>query len=170
MSFQEEKGLRRLLAVVVAGLVVGSCASEGPLDVELEVLGSEPGAASTFTATGAAVDEGVICGSGVARWVGTFYADTGLPETGSPEDGAVLWVDYEFICDEGSFVLRSEATVDNAMVEAGLESGEAMVGGVFTVVSGTAAYEDLAGEGDRTMQFPSEGGVRDVFTGDVTND
>jgi hypothetical protein len=115
------------------------------------------------------VDEGVVCDVGVAQWVGTFYADTGLPETGPPEDGTVLWVDYKFTCDDGSFVLRSEATVDNARLEAGLESGQPMNGGVFTAIHGTGAYEELTADGDRTMQFlPS--GVRDVFTGDITSD
>lgn len=162
--------LRRLLMLLAAlCLFVAACGSTGELGVEIEVLGPEPGAASEFTATGEAVDQGVVCGSGNAQWIGTFYADTGEPETGAPPDGSVLWVDYEFTCEGGSFVLRSEAAVDNAMVEAGLESGEPMEGGSFSVLSGTGEFEGLAAEGTRMMQFLTAGGVRDVFTGEVDN-
>jgi hypothetical protein len=153
-----------LLLLLVAAVLV-ACSEDDAEDAVIEILGTAPGEPSAFTVTGTAADTGVLCGTGVAQWIDTYIAETGEPESEPPVDGTALWVDFEFTCQSGTFVLRSEETVDNAAVEQGIATGEVVQGGDFTVLSGTGDYASLTGEGDRTFQFIPGGGVRDVYTG-----
>jgi hypothetical protein len=47
--------------------MLGACSSAEPKGVTIEIVGAAPGEVAEFTATGPAVDDGVVCASGTTR-------------------------------------------------------------------------------------------------------
>ena len=159
------------LSVLVLVSCGGDEASE-PAAFAIETT-TLPGARPVFTATGSAIDEGLLCGAGTAQPRQTLCADTGLPESADdpPQDGDVLWVTFDFTCDDGSgtFALRTEATVDTAGLQTVIEDGELSSSAPFSLLEGTGAYEDVEMSGVRQFTVVTAGGfddgVIDIFTG-----
>jgi hypothetical protein len=129
--------MRRLaLVLVLVGASVAMAVPAGaapPTDVILEVETSLLGAPSPFAASGPAVDDGLMCGSGMV--VDDSGKATGFSPTGFNFQGV-----KHFICDDqsGEFLVNLRARIDFRM-------GIAFH---WNVLSGTGAYEDLHGAGN----------------------
>ena len=93
----------------------------------------------TFLADGPAVDAGLVCDTGTTDFAG---GDEGRP-------GSLWRWEDEFTCDDGSgtFILGADVFV---VIES-----EGREFGVWDVVSGTGAYEQLRG-GGRSLSSPTE--------------
>ena len=92
---------------------------------------------ATFSATGPAVDAGIICATGVTEWSGR----------GEPDPNALgRWEDL-YTCDDGSgtFILGTDIYFDNAT----------HAYGVWNIVSGTGDHSALAGGGSTNSAFNS---------------
>ena len=152
--------MRRLLVIAVAlGLVLAACSSDGPLAVEI-VHDMQP-PQHPFTASGAAVDEGLVCGAGVfmeapmenlagdpiefEEWVQLF--DAAVESRGVAEA-----IDHKHLdCGDGSgsITVIEHVRIDFASGDWGSGKWET---GTWTV-TGTEAYDSLSGSGTITTDF-----------------
>jgi hypothetical protein len=172
---------RSLLLTAAVALVLLSCGdddstgsddSTDSLEFTIEAT-TAPGSGPAFTATGPAVEGGMLCADGDATPRPTLYADTGLPETveDPPQDGDVLWVTFDFTCSDGSgdFALQTEVTVDSEDLESVIQTGEYSSAEPFSLVEGTGSYQDVQMNGERQFAVVTVGGfddgVVDLFTG-----
>jgi hypothetical protein len=161
-------------AVIVAGCGGGDDSQD--VDFRIETDPAMPGQATSFTATGGAVDEDILCPSGDAVWGETLHADTGLPETEPPQDGDVMWVETSFTCadDSGDFTVRAEVIVDSAALQTSIESGEFLDAGSLSLLSGSGEYQGMTVAGNRRAAVVTPGGfddgVYEVFSGTLTID
>jgi len=126
---------RILIAVVAATLLVVMAAPAGatpPTDVGIEVETSLLGAPSPFTASGPAVDDGLVCQTGTV--VDASGKATGFSPTGFNFQGV-----KQFTCDDGSgeFFVNLQARID-------FRKGTTFN---WNVLSGTGDYVDLHGAG-----------------------
>ena len=167
-----------LLIIAIAALVAVSCGGDDETSAaEFQIERDLFGETTDFSATGAAVDDGLLCPAGESVYLQTLYSETGIPETETtpPEQGDVMWVEVEFTCadDSGDFILRAEVTVDDEDLDAAIASGELSSGAPLTVLSGSGDYEDLVVDGVRQVQVATPGtvedGVSDVYSGTLTN-
>lgn len=141
-------------ALLTACLVVPASTTNAtpPTDVVFEVETTIPGdgpAFGPFTASGPAVDAGLMCPSGdTVDLIGKFAG------TQSPTGFNILVVKV-FTCDDGSgdFVVKMQVRFDR--------KGDNFR---WVVMDGTGEYERLHGTGDGSG-FPFTGGVFDVFSG-----
>jgi hypothetical protein len=128
---------RVLIAVLAATLLVAIAAPAGaaspPADVNIEVETSNLGGAGPFTASGPAVDDGLVCDSG--NVVDASGKVTGFSPAGFNFQGV-----KQFTCDDGSgeFFVNLQARID-------FRKGVTFQ---WNVLSGTAEYENLHGAGD----------------------
>jgi hypothetical protein len=161
------------------GCQATSCGDDTATEAEfvIETDPAMPGEPTGFSATGAAVDEELLCPDGDAAWVQTLHADTGLPETPAdpPRDGETLWVETLFTCSDGTgdFTLRAVAVVDEAELEESLETGEPIGPHPVSAVAGTGDYGELEVEGSREWVAVTPGvfedGFSEVFSGTLTD-
>lgn len=144
-----------LFALLAIFVVAIPAAASSPQEVKILVImpppGSPPGP-GTFTATGPAVDAGIICESGVA-------VDENINVTGWKKGKGLIWHSRRvFTCDDGgTFTLRLMA---NIVFDPYENKGN------WNVLSGTDDYETLHGAGKLTAywELPL---LIDVFTGKV---
>ncbi len=130
-----------VIALVVVPLVPAGATA--PADVEIVV----PGFDGPFTATGAAVDDGVVCGEGEV--VTTFVKGAGFQS-----DFAVnLTVGKDFACDDGSGTFSAKLQVRIVFAEG--------VTFRWVITGGTGDYEDLRGAGSGFVVPPDT----DVYQG-----
>jgi hypothetical protein len=103
-----------------------------PADVEISVESSLLGAPGPFTASGPAVDDGLICGEGEV--IDAVGKATGFSPTGFNFQGIKL-----FICDDlsGEFYVNLQARID-------FRKGVTFT---WNVLNGTGAYDKLHGAG-----------------------
>ena len=141
-----------MLTTTLTLLLVLSVASVGaatpPSDVHIEAditVGGGP-----FIATGPAVDEGLVCGSG-------FATATDLKVSGAPGNtGFNVQVIYLFTCDDGSgeFYVKLQVRID--------QKGDNYN---WVVLGGNGDYEKLHGTGSG-IGIPQEpDGVLDIYDG-----
>jgi len=141
--------MRRILvtaAAVIALLLMTPLVPAGataPADVEIVV----PDFEGPFVATGAAVDDGVICGAGEVFT--TFVKASGFQSN----QHLILKVGKVFICGDGSgtFDAKLEVRID-------FDTG---VSFQWVVVGGTGDYERLRGSGSGFVLQPDT----DVYSG-----
>jgi hypothetical protein len=161
------------LAVGITGIVMmlAACSSEAASDVRIELVEPEPAewVMGNFTATGGAVDDGVVCREGEA-----FYQDVGTETTFDRY--------YFFTCADGSgtFNLRVSGVLDQAYedgIRAAVETGDLWEDATWATLpaGGSGDYGFLDGGGVHAGQVleagvaPLDGGgIREVFTGDLT--
>ena len=96
---------------------------------------------NTYTATGPAVDAGLICAEGTTEFIGGPFV----------ENPMVLWRwEIEYTCGDGTgtFVLGSDLYIGSSLDE-GPE-----VFGVWNIISGTGDYADLRGGGATDSDAP----------------
>jgi hypothetical protein len=129
---------RILIAVVAATLLVAIAAPAGaaspPADVTIEVESSVLGDPGPFTASGPAVDDGLVCGEGIV--VDYSAKVTGFSPTGFNFQGV-----KQFTCDDesGQFFVNLHARID-------FRKGTTFQ---WNVLRGTGLfYENLHGAGD----------------------
>lgn len=139
---------------VVAALAVSAASVEAtpPSDVEIEVDTLLAGT-GTFTATGGAVDDGVVCATGDTLDVFGKFSGQGL-------NGFNVQVVKEFSCDDlsGSFLVKLQVKVFFA--------GPVLSSFNWTVIGGDGAYADLHGRGNGVGLPPNAGfDILDVYTG-----
>lgn len=126
--------MRRIVVLVgvasaaLIGLVASPAEATPPSDVEIVV----PGFEGPFVATGAAVDDGVVCGTGEVST--TFAKAAGFQSN----RGFNLTVGKEFTCDDGSgaFSAKLQVRIDARGVSFN-----------WVITGGTGDYEDLRGVG-----------------------
>ena len=150
-------------------MLVG-CSSGDPLAVQLshdQGPGDQP-----FTASGIAVDEGVICSSGTMTSVrlesleGDQITEGDWADMfdGAMEAGGVaeMNVTQEWTCSDasGSFTIMHHNRFDFATFEFG---GQQDVGS-WEIIGGSDSYSDLAGAGDVILDLDAEKVLHD---GDV---
>jgi hypothetical protein len=106
----------------------------GPVDLHIEVeehfLDTTP---EPFTASGKAVDEGMICPTGTVFESSIVYTNTEGPFT-------LMDVVKQFDCDDGSGTFEISMNIE-------LEKATSKTTADWRVMGGTGAYSDLAGEG-----------------------
>jgi len=109
--------------------------------------------AAQFTATGEAVDQGLICAAGEGELLNFVEAETGQPPPW-PEDPENLLVDWEFTCADGSgqFTMQvAQPAYNDEMLAPFIASGEVIdEGETWEIISGTDSYTNLNGQGTRT--------------------
>lgn len=107
-----------------------------------------------FEATGAAVDDGVICGEGSMELVRLESVDGGeIPD----EDWATT---FDAAMEFGGFTVGFHNRFDFATSEfEGLQNV-----GTWEIGEGTGSYEDLAGSGDVTLDWDVE---QAIYSGDA---
>lgn len=155
-----------VFALLLVALVSPSTAAAGgpPLDLEMDVptVFADPGSPDgEFVATGAAVVEGLVCGTG-----DTYVVDGRLP-TGLQSDRLFnLYVMKEFVCEDGtgSFFVKLQVHYDFA------KTPEYNVFN-WTIKGGTGDYENLRGSGSGMGLYFGPGvpndGVLDTYEGKV---
>lgn len=146
---------RVLIAAVAAFLLIAGAAPAGAtppsnVDIEADSLFAGTG---TFTATGAAVDDGVICATGDTL-------DVFSKASGNGNKGYNLQVIKMFTCDDdsGSFLVKLQVKVFFA--------GPLLSSFNWVVKGGDGAYTDLHGSGNGVGLPPNFGfDILDVYTG-----
>ncbi len=152
-----------LFALMLVALVVPSTAAAAgpPADLEMTVptVFAPPGFPDgSFTATGAAVDEGLVCGTGE-----TFVLDA-RPAGLQSERLVNIYVLKEFVCDDGSgsFFVKLQVHYDF------IKTPEYNVFN-WTIKGGTGDYESLHGSGSGMGLYADPGtppdGVLDIYEG-----
>ncbi len=151
---------RNVGLLIVLGFVISMTAcSGGPTSVQLRIP-QEHGAVP-FTATGVAVDEAVVCGSGTTTidhlesieggtitdddWAGMF--DAAMADGGVAE----MYVIQDFECGDGSgaFTMRFHNTFDFSTFEF---EGQQDVGS-WELTEGTGDFVDISGSGETTLDW-----------------
>jgi hypothetical protein len=102
-----------------------------------------PRLGETFTASGPAVDAGLICPSGTVAFLTFSDSSVGLP-------GSLQRVEDEYTCDDGTGTFILGADVFIILLDGGGSAQVIEEGGEFgtwRIVSGTGRYEGLAGGG-----------------------
>jgi hypothetical protein len=150
------------LAVVALVMAVGAC-SGGASAVEFTAPQDHEGT-TPFTATGVAVDDGVVCADGTQSvdhlesmdgatitdedWAGMF--DTAQAEGGVAEMNAV----WKFECGDGTggFTMTFHNRFDFATFEF---EGQQDVG-TWDIAEGTGDYGGLSGSGDAMLDWDAE--------------
>ena len=148
------------LVLVIVLSVAPGFASSPPAAVQFEVettFGSD-GAPSfgPFTATGPAVDQGLVCPNGDT--IDVFGKVSGFQ---SAKGGLNFQVVKQFTCGDGSgeFFVKLQVRVD--------WRGDNFN---WTITGGTGQYEDLHGTGQGIGLNVVPDGVLDVYTGKVHTD
>lgn len=164
-----------LVLVAAAALLAASCGGSETTEATFLIEGqphSPEQPVTGFTASGQAVEEGMLCETGDLTWTQTLHADTGLPETPEdpPRDGEVLWVDFEVSCGDGTgdFLLRVDATVDFAELDSIVETAAMSTDHPFAMLEGKGDYADVTADGMRSWSFETAGDFEsyyDVFSG-----
>jgi hypothetical protein len=157
---REESMLRKviLFTATLLLLLVISVASVGatspPTDVEfvadIDFSGGVGSSFGPFTASGPAVDEGLMCESGMATAMSSKVSGA------QSNTGFNVQVTYAFTCDDGSgeFFIKLQVRID--------QKGDNFN---WVVVGGNGDYEKLHGTGSG-IGFPlGEGRVLDVYDG-----
>ncbi len=148
--------LRRLvvlavaLAVAMAMALPAGATPPSAVTIEVDTLFAGTG---TFTATGPAVDDGVVCATGE-----TF--DVFGKVSGMGKKGVNIQVVKEFTCDDdsGSFFVKLQVKVFFA--------GPVLSSFNWVVTEGDGAYEDLHGSGSGDGLPPNTGfDILDVYEG-----
>lgn len=118
---------------MLLALAVTPAGATPPADVAFAVETSIPGDPSPFTASGPAVDDGLVCAAGTV--VNASGKATGFSPTGFNFQGVKL-----FMCEDGSgeFFVNLQARID-------FRKGTTFN---WNVLSGTGDYEKLHGAGD----------------------
>jgi len=149
---------KRVLAALVVVLVLAATgslvwAATPPLDVEFEVPTTIPDGGGPsfgpFTATGPAVDAGIVCASGDT--IDVFGKASGFQS----QTGVNVQVVKLFTCDDGSgdFLVKLQARIDN--------KGDNFN---WNILGGTGSYDKLHGTG-KGIGLPIAEGVLDLYTG-----
>lgn len=178
---------RRVLAMVaVCVAVLAGCSSsgdDGAAELEIRVeMGSDTPA---FTASGAAVDDGLVCATGQTLPGGEVQTVDGQPssdeEFGQAFDealateGVVEAVFFvEFGCADaeefsGTFTMQQNVRMDFSEIDAAaFQAGELdqVPGGTWEIAEGTGDFASLTGGGDHVMDFTTDDVV---FTGELTS-
>jgi len=142
-----------VLAALMLVVTIVPAAATPPSGVLIESLVSFDSGGGRFTATGPAVDSGLICASGVTTqpyWKQTgFHAPTGVN----------FQVVKEFACDDGS---------GSFFVKLQVRSDRKGVNFSWTILGGTDTYANLHGSGKGTGEgIDGFDGILDLYSGAV---
>jgi hypothetical protein len=173
--------------VAVGVVVLAGCSSSGDDGAAVEIgVDMAPTETSAFTASGAAVDDGLVCDAGQTLPGGEVQTADGQPssdeEFGQAFDEAlasegvveaVFFVGFECADDaqlSGSFTMQQTVRIDFSEIDtAAFRAGELdqMPGGTWEITDGTGDVAGLSGGGDHFMDLAA-GEV--VFTGELSLD
>jgi len=146
---------RILIAVVAATLLAAMTAPAGASPPSGVDIGADQyfAGTGTFTADGAAVDDGVVCGAGETLDVFGKVSGNGVK-------GYNIQLVKEFTCGDGSgsFFVKLQVKV--------FFTGPLLSSFQWTVVGGDGAYSDLHGSGTGVGLPPNSGfDIFDVYSG-----
>ena len=152
-NFKSSFGVLILVSILSIVLPIPAVMAAAPLDVHIEVLATIDPTPDPFTATGSAVDAGLLCATG--------YQDELSFNVSGPPGGnfRILRVVKRFVCDDGS------GTFDLRLV-ARLDFINHNTTGHWNVIGGTGDYARLHGNG-KLIGIPIEPGssILDVYDG-----
>jgi hypothetical protein len=143
-----------VIALILLLAAAPAAASSPPLDVNFEVdttIGEDGTSFGPFSATGPAVDAGLVCATGDT--VDVFEKASGYQS----QTGVNLQVVKLFICDDGSgeFYVKLQVRIDAKDTSFN-----------WNIIEGTGAYERLHGTGSGIgIYFPE--GVLDLYEGQL---
>jgi hypothetical protein len=149
-----------LFAVCV--FLVASCSStESELSVEIVDTVRPDQSGATFTASGEAVEEGVVCAAGESLWLGNLavdgepLSDEAMNELYTSGDAYSIVVQHEYVCDDGSgsFMLDATPVIDPSLEET---QDAPVASSSWVITGGTGPYESLTGSGDVTQESLSD--------------
>ena len=142
-----------LIAFVLLVVTISTVFAAPPMDVHIVVdeLTSGLGVDEPFTASGSAVDAGLICATGMVQDVSVSTSG------GTAAPYRIIQVLKHFTCDDGTFDVSMLVRLD-------LETHYTTAS--WRVVSGTGAYTDLQGSGSLigTPIIPGAS-IQDVYDG-----
>jgi hypothetical protein len=169
-----------MMGVTVAALALAACSSDGGADVEISMAMAPP--PGTFTASGDAVDDGMLCATGQWDDGGTFDED-GDPISGEEwaqafdsamaDETVVSGISVRtFTCTDegavGSIEVADTVSIDFAQIdpqewsEGDIASAEA---GTWSVDGATGDMSGMTGGGDLTWNLD---GQQIVYSGQVS--
>jgi hypothetical protein len=142
-----------LFGVVVLVAVLAISVLAGPMqDVQISVvtdLNTPPSSTDPFLATGPAVNELILCATGLVS--------TGPYPWPPPPSGSVTMVKY-FVCADGTFDVELRVRL--------LDGGNTV--GKWKIIGGTGSYVGLKGNGTLTGTYDvTTNTVLDVYTGRI---
>ncbi|MFC2153714.1 hypothetical protein ACFLQ7_03690 [Actinomycetota bacterium] len=161
--------LRRFVALLGLLMLVAGCSSSSNSgEIAFEHVFDIPTESSVWTATGEAVDNGLLCSSAKGALVG-FEDEDGTART-PPDIGALYEVGEPFVnvsvesmtCDNGSgeFTLRFINDLDPS-----ISDGPPVVASAWTITGGMG-YGNTVGEGD--SELPQDDGTSSSYAGSGT--
>lgn len=149
--FKSKRLISVFAALFLLGLNVSAVFAAAPQPVHIEVE-EFPGSAvpEPFTASGAAVDSGLMCASGVVADLETTYNDPGGPYQ-------MIWALKRFYCGDGTIDLRMVVQLDLATLD---------TTATWRILGGTGAYEGLKGHGSLVgISNNPDPGILDIYDG-----
>ena len=141
-----------LTAVLMLAVNVSIVFAAPPKALHIEVLEFIGPGTETFTATGAAVDDGLVCATGFVSDVGTTVGNPNGPFQ-------MIWTTKHFDCGDGTFDMKLIIKLDLATNNTTAK---------WRVTGGTGAYAGLKGNGTLVGTAVTPGvSIYDVYDGKV---
>ena len=140
----------RHIAVAIA-MVAAACSSgSGDLPVQISAVSDSDSPELSFTASGEAVDKGVLCASGTGEWTGNRtldgdpLSDEAMGELFNGGEVYTIVVGHEYVCADGSgtFVLDTYPVIDPS-----LDQDVPVTSVDWGITGGTGDYASLTGGG-----------------------
>jgi hypothetical protein len=159
--------LRRLIPFVLVVLMLPACSdsSDEVGSIAFEDVFDQPSETSAWTASGEAIDNGLLCPAATGTLEG-FEGENGEArgpdEIGELYEAGELFVNVSvelMTCDDGSgeFTLRLINEIDPA-----ISDGVPVVASTWTITGGSG-YDSTAGDGD--SELPQEDGASSAIKG-----
>ncbi len=149
--FKTKRMLGLMAAVFLLALNVSAVFAAAPEPVHI-VVEEFPGSAipEPFTASGAAVDSGLFCASGLVEDLEITYNDPGGPYQ-------MIWALKRFTCGDGTIDLRMVVQLDLVTLDTTAH---------WRILGGTGAYEGLKGHGSLVgISNNPDPGILDIYDG-----
>lgn len=163
------------MILMATGLLMAACGSSSSEPLAVEMQGSMGEIPTSAALSGPAVDDGTVCSTASAEVIGYEGLDgrsltedeynqlnEESIETGEVTVGGIF---LEYLCDDGSgpFVMKQRPTVAPTAFD--FEAMNEDVG-TWVIDRGTAAYEELTGEGSIDFDFVNQ---RWICTGELAS-
>jgi len=175
------RDLLGLALLVLGGFALAGCTSADGSVAEVEIrLAGDAEAGQTFIASGAAVDEGLICDTGTANWVSgevvageplgedEFAAayDALIAEAEAAQEVAEAVTLRSLSCADGdfsgTFTLKENLSADSsAEVD---PDADTLPFGTWEIAEGTESFAELTGSGDHVVDFATR---ESVYSGEM---
>ena len=141
----------RYIAVAIVMVAAGCSSGSGGLPVEISTVSDSDSPEMSFTASGEAVDQGVLCASGTGEWTGNRtidgdpLSDEAMAELFDGGEVYTIIVGHEYVCADGSgtFVVDTYPEIDPS-----LDQDVPVTSVDWEITGGTGDYASLTGSGE----------------------